>query len=244
MTELEPLRRQLNAPEEILEALEAERAIQLILVLDGPIAETSARVLARAKECGIATRRVSERELRRLSPAGVALEVLALEGPSARADLPETLSRAGVVWMLVGCAYPGNAGSVIRSAEVSGAAGVVIAAQLDRVARRDCMRFAMRSDRFLPVHFADAEETVSLARSAGRRVVAVEDVGSVSPWQADLTGSLLVIVGGEEYGIPQGLLERADAVLRIPVRGFLPSYNLQAAMAVVMGERLRQTAEE
>jgi len=30
-------------------------------------------------------------------------------------------------------------------------------------------------------------------------------------------------------------------VLRIPMHGFLPSYNLQAAMAVVMGERLRQS---
>ena len=37
------------------------------------------------------------------------------------------------------------------------------------------------------------------------------------------------------------ILDLADAVLSIPMRGFLPSYNLQAAMAVVMGERLRQT---
>ena len=42
----------------------------------------------------------------------------------------------------------------------------------------------------------------------------------------------------------QLLLARCDAVLRIPMRGFVPAYNLQAAMAMVAGERLRQEADE
>ena len=56
-----------------------------------------------------------------------------------------------------------------------------------------------------------------------------------------LTGPLLVVVGGEEAGVPRAVLEEADRVVRVPMNGFLPSYNLQAAMAIVMGDRLRQT---
>lgn len=244
MLEPERLRRQLRDPQEIVDALEAERAIQLVVVLEGPTSNLCKKILSTAQERGISTRRISEREMRRLAPPGVAAEVLALEGESPDADLSLTLSRGGVTWLLVGCAYPGNAGFVIRSAEVSGAAGVVIASQFNRVERRHCMRFAMRSDRFLPVHFAEAEETLSRARLCGNRVVAIEDVGRVSPWRADLTGPLLAIVGGEESGIPQEILDRSDVILSIPTLGFLPSYNLQAAMAVVMGERLRQTARD
>ena len=48
------------------------------------------------------------------------------------------------------------------------------------------------------------------------------------------------MIGGERYGISPELLERCDAVLRIPMAGFIPSYNLQAAMAAVAIERLRQ----
>jgi TrmH family RNA methyltransferase len=240
--ESERPRRQLSDPEEIFRALDGEGLIQLVLGLDEALCVASQEILARAEELGISTRRVSSREMCRLAPSGLAPEVLALEGPSPRGDLSETLTRSGVVWLLVDCAYPGNAGYVIRSAEVSGAAGVVIASDFDRVKRRDCMRFAMRSDRFLPVHFAEAGETVALARLAGRRVVAIENLGSVRPWQADLKGPLLAIVGGEERGIPPALLEEADATVSIPMRGFLPSYNLQAAMAVVMGEQLRQTS--
>jgi len=243
MIDGERLRRQISEAREIVDALEGDRAIQLLLVLDSSLEAASQEVVARAEERGVSVRRVSEREMRRLSPVGVVSQVIALEGPSPKIDLGETLARAGVVWLLVGCAYPSNAGYVIRSAEVSGAAGVVIASKFDRVERRDCGRYAMRSDRFMPVHFRDAEETVSLATQAGLRVVAVEDVGTATPWQTDLEGPLLAIIGGEEHGVPSDLLAQADAVLRIPMSGFLPSYNLQAAMAVVMGERLRQTSE-
>ena len=50
----------------------------------------------------------------------------------------------------------------------------------------------------------------------------------------------LFVVGGERHGIPAGVLSAADRVLRLPMRGFIPSYNLQAAMAGVALERLRQ----
>jgi tRNA(Leu) C34 or U34 (ribose-2'-O)-methylase TrmL len=40
------------------------------------------------------------------------------------------------------------------------------------------------------------------------------------------------------------VLDACDGALRIPMRGFIPSYNLQAAMAMVAGERLRQLGAE
>jgi tRNA G18 (ribose-2'-O)-methylase SpoU len=40
--------------------------------------------------------------------------------------------------------------------------------------------------------------------------------------------------------VPPEVLEACDLTVRIPMRGFIPSYNLQAAMAIVAGERLRQ----
>ena len=86
-------------------------------------------------------------------------------------------------------------------------------------------------------------EANSQAREAGRTVVAVEDVGKHAPWQVDLRGPVLIIVGGEEAGISEALRSQADAIVRVPMHGFLPSYNLQAAMAIVMGERLRQAED-
>jgi len=235
------IRRQLRSPAAVDEALEANRAVRFVLCREAPCDDAVERVVARAESLGVAVRRISEREMRRLVPFGIETQILGLEGPAPATGLAEVMQGPGVVWMLVGCAYPGNAGYVIRSAEVSGAAGVVIASQFDRVERRDCLRYGMRVDRFFPVHFAEVEPTLALARDCGRKIVAVEDVGKLTPWQVDLSGPLLVIVGGEEGGIPESVLACSDHVLRIPMHGFLPSYNLQAAMAVVMGERLRQS---
>jgi tRNA G18 (ribose-2'-O)-methylase SpoU len=51
---------------------------------------------------------------------------------------------------------------------------------------------------------------------------------------------VLFVVGAESGGVPEPVLERADLVLRVPMAGFIPTYNLQAALAAVAIERLRQ----
>jgi tRNA G18 (ribose-2'-O)-methylase SpoU len=50
----------------------------------------------------------------------------------------------------------------------------------------------------------------------------------------------MLIIGGENEGISESILAASDQVVRIPMAGFTPSYNLQAPMAVVAIEALRQ----
>ena len=98
----------------------------------------------------------------------------------------------------------------------------------------------MRADRFMPVGWERSQTVLEAARHAGKRVVAIEDVGARTPWQTDLTGSLLLVVGAEAEGVPDALLAAADDTVRIPMDGFIASYNLQAAVAAVAAERIRQ----
>ena len=51
---------------------------------------------------------------------------------------------------------------------------------------------------------------------------------------------VMLIIGGENSGISEDLLAASDEAIRIPMAGFTPSYNLQAPMAVVAVEALRQ----
>lgn len=235
------LREQRQGFDALQRALDDGEPVRVVLHRHDPPAPDEAALLERARAAGATVRAVSDRELRRSALTKDAA-LLVMLGPDPNAGLSALLARGGAVWLLAGTAYPGNAGFVIRSAEVSGAAGVVIDADFDRMARRDAGRAAMRSDRLLPVLYASAAEVVPLASEAGHRIVAIEDAGDLEPWDVDLTGPALFIVGGEEHGVPTPLLERADAVVRIPMRGFMRAYNLQAAMAGVMSERLRQEA--
>ena len=152
------------------------------------------------------------------------------------------LALPGCAWALVGLAYPGNTGFASRAAEVSGADGVFVDGDFQHEGRREALRASMRADRFMPVFWEPALPLLDDARRAGRSIFAIEDVGDAAPWEVDLARPALFIVGGERHGIPREVLDGADRILRIPMHGFIPSYNLQAAMAMVAGERLRQLA--
>jgi len=51
-----------------------------------------------------------------------------------------------------------------------------------------------------------------------------------------------VLIGSEATGIPAALLAEADETIAIPVGGFIPSYNVQAAVGIFLGEWMRQNA--
>ena len=123
---------------------------------------------------------------------------------------------------------------------MSGASGIAIDASWGRDGRRQAVRASMRADRLFPVLWEDSARVVELARAAGHRIVGIEDRGKKAPWEVDLRGDVLLVVGGEADGVAAPILEGCDETVRIPMTGFVPSYNLQAAVAIVAGERLRQ----
>jgi TrmH family RNA methyltransferase len=214
--------------------------VRLLLAAGRPRDPRVAALVARAEAAGIPVHAASDASLRRLSKTDPPAEILALVGPDPAASPEQALAADGAAWLLVGVAYPGNTGFAIRTAEVSGADAVFVDNAFDHDAKREATRAAMRADRVMPVFWLPSERVLALARAAGRRVYALEDVGDAAPWEVDLTAPALFVVGGERHGIPQPVLAAADRVLRLPMRGFIPSYNLQAAMAGVAFERLRQ----
>ena len=90
------------------------------------------------------------------------------------------------------------------------------------------------------MHWVNGFEIVERAKASGFRIISLEDYGDLEPWDEDLSGNVILVVGGERDGISQPILECSDSVIRVPMSGFVPSYNLQAPMAIVAAEALRQ----
>ena len=236
-------RSQLAGPAAIGAALARGEPLRLI-VLDGAAdGEATRALLAPARAAGVPVQTVGTRHFARLCPHDATGGAVALVGGGPLRDPAAVLAREGPAWLLTSVVYPGNAGSAIRTAEVSGAAGVFLDTDFDHIKRRDAVRASMRADRFFPVLWMKSDDVISAARDAGRRVIGVEDVGAHPTWAVDLSGSVLLVVGGEAEGIPATTLERCDHVVRIPMAGFLRTYNLQAAVAILAAERMRQLDE-
>ena len=233
----DPPRRRIAGREAIERALDAGAPLRCMVVPEGPLPPELESLVARAAATGAEILRSSTRRHARLARDA---EVVALLGPETEAGLDAVMARGGAVWLLVGGAYAGNVGAAIRTAEGSGADAVYVDNDFDHAARREARRAAMRADRFLPVAWERAGAVIGAARRAGKTIVGVEDSGACAPWEVDLDRPILFVVGGEAEGVPATLLRRCDAVVRIPMEGFVTSYNLQAAVAMLAAERLRQ----
>lgn len=223
-------------------ALRAGADVRLLLVAEDAPAEEVRALVARAEESGASVRTATRNVIARLSNVRPAEDALALVGRDPHADLVASLARGGAVWLLVGVAYPGNVGMVIRTAEVSGADAIAIDGKFDHEGKRAALRASMRADKFMPVLWTDAHAVLDAARAASHRLVALDESGERLHFEADLRGARVFVVGGENGGIPRELLERCDERVRVPMAGFIPCYNLQAAVSAVAVERLRQLA--
>ncbi|MFK7896029.1 MAG: TrmH family RNA methyltransferase [Myxococcota bacterium] len=203
---------------------------------------TDAHVLERAKALGIPLQAEAARAMRRMSTTQDACSMVAMTGPPPSRSLADLMEAEGLVLLLAGLRYPGNVGFILRAAEVAGAAGVVIANDWEGEQLAEADRIGMHASRFFGVLESDVEASFAAAREAGRRIVAFETEGAETPWQNDWRAPTLAVIGGETEGLSPALVEACDAVLRIPTRGFIPSYNVQAAAGIALGEWLRQTA--
>ena len=227
---------------EVSSALETED-VSLILTLREIKDIEVTRLLDMANKKGIRVRETSRNDMWRMSRVNQGEEpppILALVGRDPDAGTNEILSSGGLCWLLDGARYPVNIGFTIRTAEVSGARAVFVDGKLSHAEKKAARRASMKADRFMPVHWVDGPELVRMAKAAGFRIISLEDSGDLEPWDEDLSGDVILVVGGEHDGISKPILDCSDSVIRVPMSGFVPSYNLQAPMAVVAAESLRQ----
>jgi len=242
MPEVHPLRRQLTEIASIHAALDAGEPVRVLLALRDSLSTEAEEALRRAKATGAKLYRTTVNDLRRMSAHLPAPGILAMVGPDPSMSLKTLLVQPGVTWLLSKPSYASNVGFAIRAAEVSGADGIVIDSAFSNAQREQALRVSMGAHRFLPVHWENSEDVIQCALEQGKHIFALEDVGERPPWEADLTKPSLLVVGNERTGIPETVLEQCTAVLRLPMPGFVPSYNLQAVVAAVASERLRQLA--
>ena len=225
---------QITGAEDVLDALKNGVEIKLVLV---DREEDCSEIIELCESKNIKVVEGSSTDLWRMSAKGQQ-KALALIGREPAGTLEEVFERDGVIWLFDGVEYAPNLGFGVRTAEVSGATAVIINVKKTHEERRTIRRAGMRATRFIPVIYATTEEVLA---ACNRRIVVAEDVGDKAPWNADLTGDVMLVVGAENAGVSKEVLNAADDIVRLPMPGFVPSYNLQVAVSALAIERLRQS---
>jgi TrmH family RNA methyltransferase len=140
---------------------------------------------------------------------------------------------------------PGNAGTILRSADAAGADGVVFSATSVDPYNPKAVRASAGSLFHLPmVRGMKTEDAIADLRRRGVRVLALDPEGAENLYRADLTGPLAFLFGNEARGLRRDLIEGADLSVRVPHRGPAESLNLAAAATVCLFERARREIED
>jgi TrmH family RNA methyltransferase len=144
-----------------------------------------------------------------------------------------------LVALLANVRDPGNAGTVLRTADAAGAHAVVFADASVDPYNGKCVRASAGSLFHLPVVAgARLEDTVVTLREAGLRIVAADGRAGRSlddpEVQARLAGPTAWMFGNEAWGLPPELVALADEPVAVPIYGRAESLNLAAAAAVCL----------
>jgi TrmH family RNA methyltransferase len=193
----------------------------------------------RARHAGVTVDQVTDRVMQRLTstitPQGlvgvapfVDVELGALIPPKAVAILHEVRD-------------PGNAGTILRSADAAGAGGVVFAGSSVDAYNPKSVRASAGSIFHVPVvRDVSTEDAIGTLRGAGFTIVAMDAHGDEDLFDAGIPSSPAFVFGNEAHGLPPAILEAADRRVRVPHAGRAESLNLAAAATVCLFEWVRR----
>ncbi len=249
MTRQRPAHREfLAGPHAVYEALRAgRRTIHRILIARQEPGGTVEPLRALARTRLIPVEEHAREELDRYLPGGTHQGVLAETSPFPYAD-PEDVTRqaladAGHQFLLAldGVQDPQNLGAIIRSAEAAGADGLLLPRDRATGVSPAAARASAGAAEHLPIaQVSNLAMFLTHAREQGFWIVGTAADTGRDLFATDLTGPILLVVGGEGRGLRALTRERCDYLVRIPLRGRVASLNASAAAAVCLFEVARQ----
>jgi len=180
------------------------------------------------------------------SPQGVAALVRLKEfSPD---DVLETERlQVGPIVVLAGLQDPGNLGTILRSSEAFGSAGVILGEGTVSPFNSKVVRASAGSVFRLPVIHghgksgaAKLEEVSEKLRANGVRLIATSSHKGTPLDQADLKGAVAIFFGNEGSGLPREVIAKMDESVAIPHAAQVESLNAGVAASIVLYEAARQ----
>ncbi len=226
-------------------------------LVEGPAAVSSALATTGLVELFV-TDEAAERhpDLAAHATATVAPDVMAglsdtvtpqgLVGVADALDVPlgDALAGARLVAVLAYARDPGNAGTILRTADAAGADAVVFPDDSVDPYNPKCVRATAGSLFHLPVVVGgDVAEVAAACQAEGLRVYATTADDGTLLDDTDLAPPTAWFFGNEAWGLPDHVVATADQRVRVPIHGRAESLNLSSAAAVCLyasarGQRL------
>ena len=203
------------------------------------------RLAARLEDAGVPVERVPRSRLDALSSHGAHQGVMVRTRPFAYAELDDVIAAAGpadaLVVVLDHVTDQGNFGAIVRTAEVVGAAGVVVAKARSASVGVGAYKTSAGAVMHLPIaQVPNLARAIEDLQGAGFWACAATEHAEQDVWHAPMGGRLALVMGSEGEGISRLVSEKCDFACRLPQRGRVESLNVAQATTVLCYEWLRR----
>lgn len=229
----------------VIEALEASRKLEKVLVLDGGTGSLR-KIIGLAKASKVRVEFVDRKTLDRLSEGanhqGVVAkgQVFEYSNVDSICEAAATNGEDPFILILDGIEDPHNLGAILRTGECAGVHGIIIperrAASVDSVA----MKVAAGAAEYVKVaRVKNLSRTLDELKNKGVWIVGLDMYGE-RYYEQNLKGPIALVVGNEGKGISRLIKEKCDYMISIPLKGKVSSLNASNAVAVAVYETLKQ----
>ena len=230
----------------VMEAFRAGKTIDKLFVLDGCQVGPVRSIVREAKKRDTIIQFVAKERLDQMSETGKHQGVIAYAAAYHYAQVEEMLQAAeeeGVAPFLIlldGIEDPHNLGAIIRTANLSGAHGVIIPKHRAAGLTATVAKTSAGALNYTPVaKVTNLGKTMEELKEKGMWFVCA-DMGGESMYQLDLRGPIGLVIGNEGSGVSRLVKEKCDFVASIPMKGDIDSLNASVAAGVLAYEIVRQ----
>jgi 23S rRNA (guanosine2251-2'-O)-methyltransferase len=140
---------------------------------------------------------------------------------------------------------PRNLGAICRSAEFAGVAGVVVPEwRSAAVTAVVCKASAGAVEHFDVARVRNLADWLGEAKDAGFWIWGADAAASQAPWDVDLSGPTVLVLGGEGKGIRPRVIAACDGLVALPRAGRIASLNVSTAASALLFEAVRQRSRD
>lgn len=233
-----------------MEAVEAGREIDRVLIrkdLSGPLASELLGVLRTHK---VVTQRVPEERINRITRKnhqGVVAFLSAVSYHSLSHIVPELYEEGITPFIVVldGITDVRNFGAIARTCECAGVNAIVIPERGSVSVGADAVKTSAGALMSLPVcRERSLSGAVKFLKECGYTIVAATEKSDTRYTEGDYRGPVAIVMGSEDTGISEDIMRQCDMPVAIPQFGRIQSLNVSVAAGVMIYEVVRQRLAE
>lgn len=147
--------------------------------------------------------------------------------------------------LLDGLEDPRNFGAILRTAEATAVAGVIIPKKRSVTVTDVVKQTSTGASDLIPIcTVSNLNQTIALLKQNNFWIIGLEADGESKYTTVDYKLPTALVVGSEGFGLSRLTRENCDVVVSIPMLGQISSLNVSVATAIILYEAVRQRYEQ